>query len=506
MPLPKLSSYDTYDDAANDFEKTNIYRNLAPADRVTALDRLKHNYGIAQLRKAGPAVPNDLKQKVEEQAPDGGIVHRIRNAALEMGAKADKSGFRGLPFGKGMEWAASLLPDSNAQAAIDAVMLASMAGGGGEAAEGVSLADKGISMLPQIAKPIGRFAARVAEPIIAGAFGGATEGNAKGGAELGGMEGLGGEALAFAGRGAANRIQNLDLGRLSNFLERQLGTDIGRIRTPEEFDAKIRGGEMLSEVKNGFRKTVKAIDSKMKKTLPKGNQILIDLPDAVAKKINWPFHQPYPAATMTEANAIIDEIEDTGWDMSGRARNAKGGEQARMLAVQAEDDLAEHLEKQLGKGAMTDWLTGRNRLRLGKTMDRLLKESGIDKDSGLVDWKKLQMLAATKYRKDLLISTGVDASELSGVKTTDEFLDKLYRGADHARTDTVGSLNAYGRILPIPYVGARPKLTSHAGDIPYQLGRGRALTAALIMGPYRAVQFVKDLAGINENEQNAEEP
>ena len=199
MPLPKLSTYESFDDAANDFQKTPNFRNLAPADRVDALDRLKHNYAIAQLGKMGPEIPPDLRQQVADQEPDGGIVHRIRDKAMEMGAQADKTGFRGLPFGKSMEWAASMLPDSNAQAAIDAVMLASMAGGEGEVAEGVSLADKGISMLPQLLKPAGRFAARVAEPTIAGALGGATEGNATGGAELGLGEGLGGEALSFAG-------------------------------------------------------------------------------------------------------------------------------------------------------------------------------------------------------------------------------------------------------------------------------------------------------------------
>ena len=139
---------------------------------------------------------------------------------------------------------------------------------------------------------------------------------------------------------------------------------------------------------------------------------------------------------------------------------------------------------------MTDWLTGRNRVRLGKTMDRLMRDAGVDAKSGLVNWGRFQELAATKYRKDLMISTGVDAKELSGVKNTEEFLTNLFRGPQHTGADVTGGVNPYFRVyglLGLPSMGAHPVLTKHVGDLPYQLGRGRALMAALILGPYRAI-------------------
>ena len=125
----------------------------------------------------------------------------------------------------------------------------------------------------------------------------------------------------------------MDLGRLSEFLKRNLGNEVGSIRTPEDFDKKIRGGQMLRDIKEQFGDSVEKINNLWKKTYGKKMTINLNLPDKVAESLGWTPGIPYPAANMTEATHVINAIEDTGWDMSGRAKDTKAGEQARMFAV-----------------------------------------------------------------------------------------------------------------------------------------------------------------------------
>lgn len=510
MAKPKLSEFESYNDAATYFEGTDQFKNLTPVDRVQALDHLKTKYSQTMI---GKKVPKEVV-KADEESPEGGLAHRIRDKLMSA-----SEGIGGNPalngIGKTLHFISSQLPDSNAQALIDAVMTAGMFTGEGEVAEGASLVNKGISMLPQAIKPVGRFAARVAEPTIAGAIGGETEGKPFSGAALGAGEGVGGEIMSGLARRGRSTINNLDMSSLSGWLEKHLG-NAAEMRTPEAFDQKIRGGQMLedvkaegsaveSKIKKLFQKQAKKIPGKMgylgqqtsKITMP---ELEIDVPPALADKLQVPRGQKL-RATFADMTGHLQQIEDIGWDLAGSPKTGRQGEIARSMAIQMEDDIAEQIQNKLGNGPATDWLTSRYRTRLAKTTTKMLKEAGVDKGTGLINWPKLQDLAANKYRMDLQLALGPDASAITGAKDAEELLNNLYRGDQHTMTDAPGAFKPYIRAHAfglIPSLGVHPKMARHVGDLPYNLGRGRALTAAMIMGPYRAVQFAKDLAGMNE--------
>ena len=508
MPLPPLSTYKSYSDAAEAFEGTDQFKGMAPVDRVSALDHLKAKYQGVKLAEASnlkagekaanpnneqlgpdakfaaPLSPEAKDQKIADQivgkpfqAPTEGpgIAHRIREAMLN---STQNPSLANLPLATLIHSIAYVMPDNNAQAAIDAMTLANPE---------IAGADEAISMAPQAFKPLLRMGMRVAKPAFAGLLGGATEGDAPGGAKLGAIEGLGNEAVSsIFGAGKAG-IAKLDLARLSGFLQKHLGEAADAdMKNPAQFVDKVKGGKVLENVKNDLSSTVSKIDKMLTK---KKAFIQYDPPPSMAKQ----FPQTMKLqGKLSDFTRDVGETEDIGWSMAGKPTMSRDGEAARSLAMQAEDDIAKQIDKKAGRKASTDWIIGRHRVRLAKTMTSMLKE--VPTTGGTLNWQELQKLASDKYAMDLRMSLGPDATALMGKKGVEDLNQAIFRSPEGGGQDVQGKFGMYVRYHP-PFgfsTGQHPQLASHAGDLPYNLGRGKALTLLGTLGPYRSVQVMKN--------------
>ncbi len=475
--MPKLDSFKSYDDAAGYLYKQSDFQQLPPDQQDQALAKLKQKW---DMRPGKPGEQPDITARINAKigdavkGPFGGVITGaalgpagalIHSVSPELASRIVKGA----------------LPSNNIPAGIDAAMLAT--GGLGEGLE--------------LGSATARLGARLAVPTLGGAAGGATEGKAKEGAAKGLFQGAVGEVAApVFNKIFGSTIGRLDREKLGGWVKKNLPTKLPW-RTVGDFDQNLRGGllreEMGPMVEQANQKVAAALganDTFQLKTDAANKSVispLVEMPGGEMRQggvttKTWKFHE-----ILQEIRRMEDLGRYTGNDNDLRL----AAKTARVSAHQMVDDLQTALnERQPGLG--DSWLKPRKQYQATMTLQQMFSEPGVlDPKTGQINMGKLQQLASSSGRegyRDELKRAGIDES----------FLKTAFRGANNfVRTDAQGKVNPYYRMHlgVIPSMGAHPELAHHVGYLPYDLGRGRALSAALVLGPHRLLNLIANEMG-----------
>ncbi len=464
---PKLSDFPTVEAAIADWTKRPEFLRKTRQQRIESIRALEGRYTEAVARK-GQALSE------AQNGPD--VIGRVNET---IGQWLDQN--IGYDTGK---VARALLPSSDAQAAIDAAMF-TVPGGG--LLEGAPILAK------FLANPVGRLVGRLTIPTVAGAVGGAVSGDPLGGAESGLAQGVGGEVLAGITKTGRRTLNAYDFARLRGWLESRLPI---KIPNEQAFRRLFRGGEALSKTEE---KTNKDLASMYKFLVP------VHIPQEIAGLVG----KRAPATSFNvpigEVNKILDRIEELGWDYRGDITKGHSAKAIRSAVHQIQEEVYQSISS-IDTKAASIWIVARRQLRRARTLTNMFSEEGVQDGAGRLDMSKLQKLVSDSgpmgYKQDIIQT--LDNNEQ---KTLSKI---LHRGAPEGAEDVAGHgplEKIYGHSrLGLPSAGFRmskPNVARHVGFIPYDLGRGRALTAALTLGPYRFARAVDQLFTGSANAQTA---
>ncbi len=462
----KLSDFPTVEAAIADWTKRPEFLRKTRQQRIESIRALEGRYQEA-IAKKGQALSE------AQNGPD--MVGRANEA---IGQWLDQN--IGYDTGKVTR---ALLPSSDAQAAIDATMFVLP---GGEALKGLPLAAR------LLQRPLGRLVARLGIPTAAGAVGGAISGDPLGGAESGLAQGAIGETLAGVTKTGRHTLGAYDFARLRGWLEARLPI---KIPNEQAFRRLFRGGEALKKTEDVTNKEFSSV----------GNfPVEVTIPQSVSGVISKNAPSGTYRVLLKEVTDILNRLEEVGWDYRNEPTKGHVAKAVRSAVHQIEGEVAQSIDKVSPKSAIR-WYTARQKLRTARTLTNMFSEEGAIDESGRLMMPKLQKLVSDAgpkgFKTDIIQSMG-DSSQRS-------LSSILHRGASEGLEDVAGqgvakhgSLGLHFGVFPRMSL-QMPKFARHIGFVPYDLGRGRALTAALTLGPYRFARAVDQLFTGSANAQTA---
>lgn len=479
MASSDLTKYKTDDEAVAAWQKTSTFLHLMPKQRAASIQNVRDKWAMAMSDKEQAALE-------AQNGPD--LVGRTNE---EIGQFLDKN----VGFDTGLV-ARALLPNSNAQALIDAAM---MVPGVGE----IGVGGKILEAAPEVAKPAARLAMRLFNPTVAGAVGGATSGDAKGGAESGLAQGAGGEATSLLLGIGKRSINRMDMRRLSEWLKPVIGKDLP---DADAYYRAFKGNKIVQDAEA----MMDATKQKIMKKIGQRPIFTYDLTPEQANELNANASTKTFGArpgknfgNLQHAHDILTALDRAGWDYNGEPTTKAAGKIIRNTTHQIEGEIATQLD-QIDPKLATEWYTNRGKLRTTQTLTNMFNEKGVI-DNGYVDMSRLQDLVGSDYKLDLQQAMGTSqAGNLNSVVQTGEkqragLSNVLHRGAAEGRQDVVGHPpigRFYAHSTGLTGFFHMPKLSRHVGYLPADLGRGKAISAAATLGPYRFVRAVQNFFGI----------
>jgi hypothetical protein len=451
-----IAKYKSLDELKTAFKSSPQYLKLTAPARVASFDVLTNKWNEYQ------ASQQQEQQQTQQAQPDlMGRVSQFVNRHTGNLPQPER------------EFVQALVPPNNAQAAIDVALFAAggpLSGVLGPAAEAVS--------------PLARLGMRLAIPAAAGAAGGAIQGGAWGaakGAGLGIGQQLGAEGISFARGIAGKALQKADVGRVTDWLNDSLNlvpTSKNRFENVTDISREFIGGE--SDKKLGEK--VGKLEGRLGK-----QTVDMTVDQQMAGILGIPPGQ-HPVAAKDALHAL-NTLEDLGWDSQFRLSRGRTAQAARSAAHQVEEDIAHDLNVRNPKLA-SEWLTARHQYRMSRTLSNLFREDGVI-EKGKLNPQRFQELlgdAGPKgYKMDLELAAGPDA-----IRDVQELGSAARRGAPPGATDITGEKP--GVRVGIHGLGHPPGLyfhpgtpSKHIGNIPFDLGRGRAFTGVMVLGAHEFV-------------------
>jgi|SRR5579864_6236285 len=492
-----LADFKTYEEAASAWQKTPQFSKLTREKRMHSLDVLKDRWTIshaAELEKAG-AKPEDLAPQSKD----------LTGKVADFAAKGLDTFMPGPVAWLGK----TLMPTDNTQAAIDLALFAV----GPESAAGKAA----INALYRVGLKgaMARLAARTAPAIAAGALGGATGGDPASGAAKGGLEALGGEGISWLTGMGRRGLYNTDFDRLRGWLEPRLGIKIPDVAA---FRRAFRSGEALTEAEKKYQKMMGKIGSKINvevsqpvtgyTTTSTGQSAMqfggMTTPNARgSSRIKM---------TLEQASHELDELEKLAWTDRGDVATSHVGRAKLDTVHQIEDDIAQQLDQMKFKDR-NQWYTEREKVRKARVLKNMMSEPGVI-EMRAKDPRTGEMLTNEKVSFEKLQKLVSDAGP-NGYKTDlrqammpgeQESLSRvLHRGAKEGAEDRPGR-GILGPNMGISTHGSvfsrfqRPWPSRHIGEVPFDLGRGRALSALITLGPYQLAQKVNEMTQLPPTE------
>lgn len=466
--MKKLSSYPSSDAAIADLVKEKWFLRYTKAQKTQSIHELEAQYEEIIAHK-------NMATSEAQNGPDQ--VGRLNES---IGQFLDKH----VGDDVGMV-ARFLLPNSNAQLAIDAATILLPGGLEAKMAETVGTT------------AIRRLGLRMGVPAVAGALGGATSGNATEGALSGAGQALGGE-ITSVGLGLGRRgLRNLDFKALIGWLEQRLPV---KIPDMPAFYRAFTGGEATKATEGELDKLSSVVEKKINKS-SKQTQLGLKNPqlykmkeDVIAKLDEKKF-----ATTMSQGKSellanfddlhkALKTVEQLGWDAKNDTTAGELGKNLRLSAHQIEAEIAYHLDK-IDTGLSQDWYTAREKYRTAKTLTNMFSEKDVVDEHNVFNMQKMQELvsdAKNGYKTDIEQSLEPKAQkQLSSI---------LHRNGEEGTRDVQGvglSKARFNIFSGKPHMySSLPKFPRHAGLIPYDLGKGLGIKALTTLGPYRFARAV----------------
>lgn len=398
--------------------------------------------------------------------------------------------------------ARAVVPESNIQAGIDAALWAM---GGPE----IKSLSKIIDFAPEAMQPAAKLGARLGITGLGGAAGGATEGKTSEGFKQGVKEQAAGEVTSL-GLGVGRRaIQNLDVRNIGKYLNDKLGTKIGDVT---QLKTQLVNGEAertaQTEMGNVDKRVIQRLAKQPMGLAKSGAKKQVYLPIQLdqATVTNPAFIKvmgQLPKGTLQldykEATNALDTLEKIGWNSRYRMVQSHGAAAARSAAHQVEEDIANGLttiSPNIGK----QWYEARGKLRTARTMSNLFRETGIINGKE-VDIPKLQKLVSDAGPRGY----NTPLRQSLGDKEAEDFTSIVHRGASPGTEDVHGKgpvEKMYMHLGIIPSGRMQmPRLARHVGYVPYNLGKTRATTALVALGPHELANKLAHMFGSDDTPQ-----
>lgn len=229
----------------------------------------------------------------------------------------------------------------------------------------------------------------------------------------------------------------------------------------------------------------------------------VELPGPMADYLKVPRRSPLDFE-WKDLVTHLNETENKGWALIGNPdpEKAELGKALRSSVFQAEHDAADALRQKLGDKVADEWLAQRQQYRAARVLTQLFRTPNLVDARGTIAWDEVQKLVDQSGREgfydDLKLAFGKDGA--------DAFIDRLTRNAPNERDiPGRGVLTTHSRVYMHPGLGKLspriplqiPVPTVRAGDVPFNLGRNRALSAMMVLGPDRFVQMIDDMSRIS---------
>ena len=473
--LKPLDQYPTVEDGLQDLYRTKYFARTPPQYKDKVVANFERQYGKAIYAK------NETAREATEGLDLAGRANQALSQYL-----TNKIG----PAAGAV--ASAILPNSNAQAAINIGMLAMP-----EFAAGL-----------EIASPVARLGLRMGIPAMVGGLGGSLQGGAKGmaeGAMSGAGQALGGEALSFATGAGRRAIRNMDFDRVAGWMKR-FGI---KIKDMPEFDRMFVGGEANTKTQAELDNISTKIQSRMKKakgftTYDIPNDELAQKMEKAGHTISRPFaqnkNQYNPQLIMNnfaDMTKALGTFEDIGWDAHHDPGREAVGRAARQAAHQIEGEMAAQANN-IDPKLASEWYTAKANNRVTKTLTNLFSEPEVYQRGQPINIGNLQRMitddSVNGYKYDLIEAAGSTDPNMQK-----RMSDILHRGGQQGEGDIAGrgpikhgSLGLHFGVFPRASLQT-PIFARHVGYLPFDLGKGRATQMLQSLGPYSAFRGIEQL-------------
>lgn len=490
--LHPLEEYGNFETLKQDWMHTRTYRSYSSAKQTQSFDRLYKAWVMA---------------RADRPDPTAGIAGSDSN--LDFVGRANKAisdyatSLAGGPGSLGGQIAGGVvsygLPNSWTQLAIDGALFIP----GLDAIKPIQMA---VEAAPEVLQPVARLGARLGLPTALGAIGGGLSGQgAKQGAIQGAVSGAVGEVGSLALGLGKRGIQRLDVGRLGNWLSR-FGIDLEGNKEADAISGFIGdGAENMSKTRLG--KATADVGQALTGSAPKVAQGAIKRPPQALLTVNIPHDLAanpdfiksvgFPPGSMPidwqTANHVLDTVEKIGWDPHFRSVNTHAAQAARSAAGQIQDDVYYALERQVGPKQARQWLGARKQLQVSRIISNLFRQPGVV-EGDHINIRALQAALNTGGPG----SIKEELNQVVGQAQAQELVNSVFRGSRSGRLDKAGNLLPSLSISGHAHMWIHPKMPElhrHVGYLPYNLGRGRALFAATMMGPENFVARLARMFG-----------
>jgi hypothetical protein len=270
---------------------------------------------------------------------------------------------------------------------------------------------------------------------------------------------------------------------------------------PIDLQAAVKESQRLGAEREaaGVRPSTYQSPGMEKKASPK---LEIELPGPMAERLGlarrtkWGFE-------WNDLISHLNETENKGWALIGNPdpEKAELGKALRSSVFQAEHDAADSLRQKVGDKLADDWLKQRQQYRAARVLTQMFRTPNLTDAGGAIDWSELQRQATSANREGFYD----DLKLAFGKEDADAFVDKLRVEPSGARDRKFPDFGKSGGIRPrvyfkIPFTPISvplpikvPGIPIRSGDVPFNLGRNRALSALLVLGPERFVQMIDDM-------------
>lgn len=212
--------------------------------------------------------------------------------------------------------------------------------------------------------------------------------------------------------------------------------------------------------------------------------------------------------TFKEARGLLDQVRSIGWNFKGDLALNKIGMMMRQFAGEAEKEVA-MAASQIDAHTAGQWVEGRYRRNLAKTLSNMLSEPGVIKGGRVVN-SELQKVALGEgnlgYRADLI--------QLMGEEPANKFFKVLLHGdSPGAAEDIAGQFSPSYRLHPgaglltghgggFGLIGGsilgHPTLPYRSGTPPLDVGRG-AMWAIYTLGPWGVMRAIMSSMGFDDD-------
>lgn len=489
--MKPLDQYPTVEEMQADAVREPQWRKIPEDARPQVLNRLRERWEAQySARKEGEgAGPQDLQQHTDGMAHK--IAHFLSQVALQSGLtnRVDPKTGQVIKPGEGntvYDWTVRQEPGYGLVSGHDPVQGAidlALFGVGPEAVEGKAMTNA-----------FWRLTKRLAIPTTAGLAGGTLEGKPVTGAATGFFEGLGGETIAGIGKFGNRTIQALDFERLKGWLEPRLGVEIPDMAA---FRKWFTNGEVIKEAEANHAKVLTRVERKLGPNF----QVQANVPMQGAGSATG-------TTTLRQIDEHLNTLEQQGWRADHSPTPTHAGRVARDQVHQIEGDVAQQLYA-ANKTAGQEWYTSRGRMRTARTLKNFFDEPGMISDNDKINFIKGQELSQSTapggYAHDLAQSMGEPEQK--------SFAKMLRRGAPEGTNDRAGRGILSGdkdraNVTMTTHGGfwghvSMPWPSRHVGAVPFDLGRGRALSALITLGPERFFSTLKDMSGVQPTDQGA---